>query len=187
MSDHAKLIAVTNRTLCAGDYLAQLEKICAVHPASLILREKDLSQDAYAALAARVLQLCARYDVQCFLHSHADAALALGCKNIHFSLPGLREHASRLDGFQRMSVSCHSVEDVIEAARLGATQVLLGNIYETDCKKGLPGKGLRLLSDACAAVSIPVFAIGGVTPERLPELLEAGAAGGCMMSGFMCM
>ena len=134
-----------------------------------------------------MLPLCTRYAVPCFLHSHTDTALALGCAGIHFSLLGLREHASQLDGFQRVSVSCHSVEDVVEAECLGATQALLGNIYETDCKKGLPGKGLALLREACAAVSIPVYAIGGVTPERLPELLGAGAAGGCMMSGFMTL
>ena len=53
MSDYTKLIAVTNRHLCAGDYLTQLEKVCAAHPAALILREKDLPPRRGAAPAAK--------------------------------------------------------------------------------------------------------------------------------------
>jgi thiamine-phosphate pyrophosphorylase len=82
-----------------------------------------------------------------------------------------------------VSVSCHSLEEA-KAAR-GADMIILGTIFETDCKKGLKGKGLDFLREVCAAVSVPVYAIGGITPHRLPEIKKAGAAGGCMMSYFM--
>lgn len=184
MSDFERLIAVTNRNLVVGDYLTQIEKVCTLHPAALILREKALSEQEYESLAVRVLEICNAYHVPCFIHSHVEITRALHCENIHFSLPSLREQQG-LHDFRRVSVSCHSVEDVLEAQSLGATQALLGNIYETDCKKGLPGKGLALLREACEAVEIPIYAIGGVDLERLPEILQTGAAGGCMMSGFM--
>jgi thiamine-phosphate pyrophosphorylase len=86
---------------------------------------------------------------------------------------------------RRLGVSVHSISEALEAELLGATYLIAGNIYETDCKKGLPGKGLEYLRDVCAAVSIPVYAIGGITKERLLEIKQAGAAGGCMMSGMM--
>jgi len=69
----------------------------------------------------------------------------------------------------------------------GATYVFAGNIYKTDCKIGLPGRGLDFLAQVCSVSTIPVYAIGGVTPEKMPELLMAGASGGCMMFGFMKM
>ena len=78
----------------------------------------------------------------------------------------------------------HSVGRGKRGCRLGADYLFAGNIYETDCKKGLPGRGLDFLRQVCMESSVPVYAIGGVNEERLPEILSTGAAGGCMMSGF---
>ena len=64
-------------------------------------------------------------------------------------------------------------------------RLFAGNIFETDCKKGLPGRGLSFLQEVCKQVSIPVYGIGGITPDRMEQLLLAGASGGCMMSGFL--
>lgn len=60
-----------------------------------------------------------------------------------------------------------------------------GPHFPTDCKKGLPPRGLELLREVCAAVSVPVFAIGGISAENIAAVKEAGAAGACVMSGFM--
>jgi thiamine-phosphate pyrophosphorylase len=86
---------------------------------------------------------------------------------------------------RRLGVSVHSVTEALEAEQLGATCLVAGNIYETDCKKGLPGKGLTYLKEVCAAVTIPVYAIGGITRDRLADTEQAGAYGGCMMSELM--
>ena len=49
----------------------------------------------------------------------------------------------------------------------------------------MPGRGVEFLRNICEAVSIPVYAIGGINPENLCEVKKAGAAGGCIMSGVM--
>ena len=69
----------------------------------------------------------------------------------------------------------------------GADYIFAGNIFETDCKKGLPGRGLEFLENVCKAVNIPVYAIGGISEEKMPQILGTGAAGGCMMSGFIAI
>lgn len=84
-------------------------------------------------------------------------------------------------------MSVHSLEEVKEAEVLGAAFVIFGHVFETDCKPGLPPRGLTALKEICAGVSIPVYAIGGVNEENSPLCVEAGAAGVCMMSGFMEM
>ena len=89
--------------------------------------------------------------------------------------------------FQEISVSCHSMKDMKTAVKNGATQIILGTIFETECKKGLKGKGLEFVREICKACPVPVYAIGGINMERLPHVMDAGAAGGCMMSGFMKM
>ena len=68
------IIAVTNRRLCQRPFLEQLERVCSVRPAGVILREKDLTEAQYQTLAEKVLALCRRYDVPCILHGFPEAA-----------------------------------------------------------------------------------------------------------------
>lgn len=83
--------------------------------------------------------------------------------------------------------SVHSVEEAIEAKRLGAAYITAGHIYATDCKKGLAPRGLGFLKDVCQSVSIPVYAIGGIGIDdgRRQEVKEYGAQGSCIMSAMM--
>ena len=79
----------------------------------------------------------------------------------------------------------HLGEDVRQAEMLGANRIILGTIFPTDCKPGLAGKGIPFVREICSGTALPVFAIGGISPANIGAVLEAGAAGGCMMSGFM--
>ena len=183
-------IAITNRALVQGDFLEQMQKVIRLHPHAVILREKDLSDDAYEALAEKILGLCEAEGVRCFLHSRIAVARNLGCRRIHLSVPVLEamSEAERIGlkhDFAEISVSCHSLEDVNIAVKNGATQIILGTIFETECKKGLKGKGTGFVEAICKSCLLPVYAIGGISLERLPQVRKAGAAGGCMMSGFM--
>ena len=183
-------IAITNRALVEGDFLEQMQKVIRLHPHAVIVREKDLPDDAYEALAEKILGLCDEEGVRCFLHSRIAIARKLGCRRIHLSIPalGAMSEAERIRlqrDFAEISVSCHSLEDVDIAVKNGATQIILGTIFETECKKGLKGKGTGFVEAICKSCPLPVYAIGGISLERLPQVRKAGAAGGCMMSGFM--
>ena len=79
MSD---ILCVTNRQLCSGAFLMQMEKIAEARPAGIILREKDLPEAEYMELAGNVMKLCARAGVPCILHSFPSAARRLHAKEI---------------------------------------------------------------------------------------------------------
>ena len=163
-----------------------MEEIAAGGARAVILREKDLDAQRYQDLAEQVLPLCEKHGVRCILHSHPHTAMALGAKALHLPLPLLRElPESQRNFFEILGASCHSLEDVQEAQHLGCTYVTLGHIFATDCKKGLPPRGLSLLRNVCAASFIPVYAIGGICPENVDSVREAGAAGACLMSSLM--
>lgn len=180
------ILCVTDRTLCAPRFLAQVEAIAAARPAGLILREKNLPEADYQALASDVLRICNRYEVPCILHTFVGAAQALGVKQIHLPLPVLRAQSKQdLAGFDAIGVSCHSVAEALEAQALGATYLTAGHIFLTTCKPGLPGRGLDFLREVTQAVSLPVYAIGGITADRVPELQAAGATGACLRSSLM--
>ena len=183
-------IVITNRHLVQGDFLKQLEKVTKLHPHALILREKDLTDDAYESLAKKVFDLCKREDITFFLHTKIEIARKIGCQNIHLSIPVLKglsetEKKALTEDFCEISISCHSMEDVEIAMAGGATQIILGTIFETECKKGVLGNGVEFVREICQKCPLPVYAIGGMNLQRLPLVIDAGAAGCCMMSGFM--
>ena len=180
------IICVTNRKLCSEDFLERMEKVTAMHPKAVILREKDLSEEEYTDLAEKVMEICNRNNVPCILHTFINAAVKLGADSIHLPLTLLREMSAEDKAkFRIIGSSCHSAEDAIEAEKLGATYITAGHVFATDCKKGLPPRGLDFLKAVCESVDIPVYAIGGISREKMPQVLGTGAAGGCIMSGFM--
>lgn len=183
MSD---ILCVTNRKLCREDFLKRVERIAACHPAGVILREKDMSSEDYRTLAEQVMKVCARYDVKCIIHSFADAAAELRAEAIHLPLHILRRMTEiQRAQFSTIGASCHSVEEALDAKALGCTYITAGHVFETDCKKGLPGRGLAFLQEVCASVDIPVYGIGGINPNNISQVRAAGASGVCLMSSLM--
>lgn len=143
--DFAKVICVTNRGLfkSQADFLQRLEKIAAAGPKAIVLREKDMAPADYEALAKKVMAVCRRYDVSCILHQFSETAQKLQSDGFHLPLPQLRR--LRAEGqkltFPELGTSCHSVQDVREAMKLGCTYVFAGHIYATSCKPGLARAG----------------------------------------------
>ena len=183
MSD---ILCVTNRKLCREDFLTRIERIAACHPAGIILREKDMKPEEYKELAAAVMEICEHYGVKCILHSFPDVAISLHADAIHLPLHLLRELSQeQKTHFEVLGASCHSVEDALEAQALGCTYITAGHVFETDCKKGLPGRGLVFLRDVCSAVQIPVYGIGGFDSDNIALVRNAGASGACLMSRLM--
>lgn len=171
------VIAVSNRTIC-GDFLGQLEKI-SKEGIPIILREKDLSEPEYEALARQVMTFCP----EVILHTFTDTAKRLGVQRIHLPMHILRNTDTAK--FDTVGASVHSAKEAAEAEKLGASYVTAGHVFATDCKKGVAPRGLDFLSCVCEAVTIPVYAIGGITPDRARPAIDAGAAGVCVMSGLM--
>ena len=183
MSD---LICITNRKLCSNNFSDQIEMIASAHPKAIVLREKDLSEKEYEQLARQVMQICQKHGTQCILHSFSNAAIALGATAVHMPLPLLQKMTlQEKSHFQIIGASCHSLEEAKEAQDLGCTYITAGHIFLTDCKKGLPGRGLSFLEEICKAVRIPVYAIGGISSQNIESVRKTGAAGACIMSGFM--
>ena len=183
MSD---ILCITNRALCEEDFLERIEKIAKCHPAGIVLREKDLLKTEYSKLAEQVMDICKKQNVQCILHNFTEVAEAMHAEALHLPLYKLRElPVEKRAGYKSLGASCHSVEEAKEAEQLGCTYIFAGHIFATDCKKGVPPRGISFLQEMCDAVMIPVYAIGGISERNIAEVRKAGAAGACVMSGIM--
>lgn len=76
------------------------------------------------------------------------------------------------------SRAVHSVEGARAAADEGVDLVVFGHVFDTPSKAGVPGRGIGMLRDVCAAAApLPVFALGGITVARVPDVRAAGAFG----------
>lgn len=184
MLDNFKLVCVTARKLCGDDFIKRLEKI-SKNCDLIILREKDLTEEEYFSLGEKFLNVCSNGRAVPVLHCFWKKALELHHDKIHLSLKDFRENPQIREKFSLVGVSIHSIEEAKEAEALGADYVTAGHVFETDCKKGLKGRGLEFLRQVSQGVSIPVYAIGGISTENMESVREAGANGVCIMSGFM--
>jgi thiamine-phosphate pyrophosphorylase len=151
---------------------------------SVYLREKDLTPSEYMDLLSKMVTICDG-KTELYAVKYLDVAKTLGIHNVHLSYRDFLETYSDLHIYNSISVSVHSVEEAIQCERLGATRLVTGHIFPTDCKKGLPPRGLEHLQRVCESVNLPVYAIGGITPTNANDIISSGADGVCIMSSLM--
>ena len=180
------MIVVTNRKLCKEDFLVRIEKIAALQPQAIILREKDLKEEEYEPLARACSHICQRAGCTLVLNSFIDTALRLKIPHIQVSMSQYMKREAELSGvLQHVGVSVHSEQETIQLSGKRIHHIIAGHIYATDCKKGIPGRGISFLKRVCQRSSVPVWGIGGIGPENYRQVLEVGAADFCVMSSAM--
>lgn len=166
--------------------MQRIEKLAVAQPRAIILREKDMSREEYRATAERVLEICKINNTVCILHSFSEVAKELNCKALHMPFSRLTSMSEEdRKSFSILGASCHSAEEAVIAEKLGCTYITAGHIFDTDCKRGMPGRGVDFLKDLCDQVSIPVYAIGGINSENYSSVRKGGAKGACIMSQAM--
>lgn len=185
------LIAVTDSASCPrplAEQIKRLTKLTELRPQAVILRAKALDKAAYRTLALQAQQSCEAAGIALILHSDWQLARELGINMLHLPLALLRQISEYERAyFTWLSTSVHSVGEAQEAQALGATVLIAGHIYTTQCKAGLAPRGLGFLQSVCSAVNLPVYAIGGISFDAAQhaELQANGARGACVMSAYM--
>lgn len=112
------------------------------------------------------------------------AAAQLGGVQLQGSTPPLPTLREICRGVQRTGVSVHSAKEAMQRKQEGADYLMFGHIFASNSKLGAPPRGLGQLRDVAAQAAIPIIAIGGITPERVRSVVEAGASGVAVMSGI---
>ena len=193
------IACITNRRLVKGDFLAQIERVAAMEMADwIIVREKDLRVEEYRMLFAKVARIVHKGGKKCLAHGRIALGVMseLGADGIHLPLDALREwraasgrqSAPQAGAVQLVGTSAHAAAEIAEAAALGADYATLSPIFATACKPGAALLGTAALAAACQKSPLPIFALGGISMDKLDACIEAGAAGCCMMSELMrCM
>ena len=152
------------------------------------LREKDLSTRELYQLAHNLIPFFTFHQAHWLINDRIDLVLALNAPGVHLRTSSLPTGIARqLLGPDRLiGVSTHSQEEVLRAEGEGADFVVLGPVFDTPSKRmyGRP-LGLQVLENTCRATRLPVYAIGGITPEHVPELQSLGAYGVAVISSIL--
>lgn len=184
-----RLLLVTDRHQLHGRPLSTVlsQAIMAGVPA-IQLRERDLPTRELLSLAQEVHALTAPRAIPLILNDRVDLVLALNLDGVHLRADSLPVSAvRRLIGPDRLiGISTHSVEEVRRANHAGADYVIFGPIFDTPSKRSFgPPLGLDALADACRESTIPVFAIGGITSERVREVRRVRAHGVAVIGALL--
>src|SRR5688572_5954049 len=156
-----------------GDLIASVKAAVRDGVEIIQVREKDLDARALFELVCRIRDAAAGSRTKVLVNDRLDVALAAGVDGVH--LPGQGLPTARVRPLVgTLGRSIHSIEEGIEAARDGADFVVFGPIFESPGKKPV---GIDALRAVTAVVKVPVLAIGGITHENTPLVLDAGAAG----------
>jgi thiamine-phosphate pyrophosphorylase len=120
------------------------------------------------------------------VNDRLDVALSAGAGGVHLPADGLpvEEVAAIAPPDFLVACSTHSRDEARQAERAGAAFVVFGPVFATASKPGHPGAGERALQDVVSALTIPVFALGGVSAARVGDVARAGAAGIAGISAF---
>lgn len=198
-----KLLIISNRKLCKNENLEkQLEKIFIDYEEKtkfkefqiegVILREKDLLEIDYLKLLKNVEKVVEKNNGRIIIHKNYDI-LKEKNKNVvglHLSFETfLNLDENKIENLRqiygKIGVSVHTLEEAKKSQDLGANYIIVGHIFNTDCKKGLKPKGLDFLKEIAKEIKIEVFAIGGIDFNNYSEVIKTGVTGVCMMSGLM--
>lgn len=183
-----RLYAITDRrALPAGVTLAQaVEAALDGGVTCLQLREKEASAGEILTLARTLLPLCRARKVPLLINDRVDIALAAGADGVHLGQDDLPlPDARALLGPDRiLGATAHTVEEALRAQAEGADYLGVGAMFPTGTKTDTVPTSADTLKAICAAVSIPVVAIGGVNAQNLPTLAGTGIAGAAVVSAI---
>jgi thiamine-phosphate pyrophosphorylase len=151
-------------------------------------RGRDLVAAELAALCRRLLAPAQSAGATLIVNDRVDVALAVGAGAVQRTGSSLAvDDIRRIAGTRlRIGASTHSLEDALDAEAKGADWVTFGPVYDTASKRAFgPPQGLARLKTVAGRLRVPVIAIGGITPERVGEVLDAGARGVAVISGIL--
>lgn len=183
-----RLLFITDRQLAPRDSLETVvDAACEAGVRAVQLREKDLDSRSLFDLAVRLREITSAHGARLLVNDRVDIALAARADGIHKPEDGFPVVAARrfLGDDKLIGASTHSLERAAEMQTAGADFVTFGPVFETPSKKKYgPPQGLDALRRVAGALDTPVFALGGVTPQRAVACIEAGAAGVAVISAI---
>lgn len=179
--------AVTDRTWLNGQTVARQVEEAIIGGATFVqLREKHLRYDDFLTEAVQVKKVTDCFNIPFVINDQVDIAIACDADGVHIGQDDLPVQSVRslIGPYKILGVSAQTVEQALEAEKAGADYLGVGAMFPTSTKKDAEKVSFETLRQICAAVSIPVVAIGGITEENIALLSGSGIAGVAVISAL---
>lgn len=191
------LYAITDRSWLRGRSLESVVRQAILGGATFIqFREKKICDENFAdknSIEEKILEdaraiknLCAEFNVPFVVNDDVLLAKKIDADGAHIGQGDMPlEKAREILGEEKIiGVSAQNVDQAILAQRLGADYLGVGAIFQTQSKDDADSVSIETLRSICAAVEIPVVAIGGINCENIPRLEKSGIAGVSVISSI---
>lgn len=173
------LYAITDAALLPDDRLVTAVEQALLGGARLVQYRDKSSDGARRLTQARTLNaLCRRHDVPLIINDDVELAAQIGAAGVHIGKddPALATARARLGATALIGVSCYDcLALALDAERAGADYIAFGAFFPSPTKPAEIQAPLGLLREAKITLTVPIVAIGGITPDNAPSLLNAGA------------
>ncbi|WP_420264600.1 thiamine phosphate synthase [Candidatus Magnetominusculus dajiuhuensis] len=183
-----KLMLITGASDPARALLTAVGEALRAGVKAVQLREKSISAWALMGMAVELRHMTRQYGALLFINDRVDIALCAEADGVQLGEKSIPIDAARrlAGGKLLIGKSTHSLDEAFEARRKGADYLLLGPIYHTPSKAqyGEP-IGLDIIQEVKHKVKLPVFAVGGIKPQHVEEVMEFGADGIAVISGIL--
>jgi thiamine-phosphate pyrophosphorylase len=176
------LYVITDKRLIPRDrFVSTVEKAIKGGANIVQLREKDTPHEEICSIGKNVLQLTKDYGIPLIVNDSPELAKEIGADGVHLGeYDESIEHARSVLGAQAIiGVSCYGqLERGMKAERGGADYIVFGTPYYTPTKPDRAPTSFDVIKEAKRLItSIPIFAIGGITPKNVDDVLETGVDG----------
>lgn len=181
------LYAVTDRAWVGKQSLyEQVESALKGGATCVQLREKELDDENFLNEAMEISSLCRQYGVPFFINDNVEIAIKCHADGIHVGQDDMEasQVRQRVGNDMIIGVSVHSVEEALEAVKNGADCLGVGAMFSTSTKTDVSVLPKETLCDICAAVDIPVVAIGGIGKSNISQLAGTGVDGVALVSAI---
>ena len=141
-------------------------------------------------LGLAVVRVAARHGVPVIINDDTDAAFETGADGVHLgqedwtAIPRV-ERVQRLANMRIVGISTHSLAQAQAAERNGASYIGVGPVFSTATKPGVSPVGLELVCQVAPQITVPFFAIGGITLDNLDQVLATGATRIAVVSAIL--
>jgi thiamine-phosphate pyrophosphorylase len=152
------------------------------------LREKDLPVRELLALARELREITSEFKARLFVNDRIDVAVAVDADGVHLGHQSMPVGAARKIVGSRMLIgaSTHTLNEALEAEQGGADFITFGPVFMTPSKAGFGAPvGLEALKEVKNHIQIPVFGLGGIKRENIPEVVQTGSDGIALISAIL--
>lgn len=181
------LYAVTDRYWLNGRSLKEVVKESLEGGVTFLqLREKKLDEETFLKEAVELQEMCRAYGIPFVINDNVDIAMKMNANGVHVGQSDMEAGAVRekLGPDKILGVSAQTVEQALLAQERGADYLGVGAVFPTGSKDDADDVSLETLKEICAAVDIPVVAIGGITKENIDKLSGTGITGVAVISAI---